>query len=26
VDWRPFQVVADAMLVGERRLVEPFDM
>ena len=26
VDWRPFQLVADAILVGERRLVEPFDV
>ena len=26
VDWRPFQLVADALLVGERRLVEPFDV
>ena len=26
VDWRPFQLVADALLVGERRLVAPFDV
>jgi predicted dehydrogenase len=25
VDWRPLQLVADAFLVGERRLVEPFE-
>jgi predicted dehydrogenase len=25
VDWRPLQLVADALLVGERRLVEPFE-
>jgi D-galactose 1-dehydrogenase/L-arabinose 1- dehydrogenase len=23
VDWRPFQLVADAFLVGERRIVAP---
>ncbi|MBC8027724.1 MAG: Gfo/Idh/MocA family oxidoreductase [Steroidobacteraceae bacterium] len=23
VDWRPFQLVADAFLIGERRIVEP---
>jgi D-galactose 1-dehydrogenase/L-arabinose 1- dehydrogenase len=23
VDWRPFQLVADAFLVGERRIVGP---
>jgi predicted dehydrogenase len=26
VDWRPLQLVADALLVGERRLAEPFDV
>ncbi len=26
VDWRPFQLVADAFLVGERRLVDPFQV
>ena len=23
VDWRPFQLVADAFLIGERRIVAP---
>ena len=26
VDWRPFQLVADAFLVGERRIVAPHDI
>jgi predicted dehydrogenase len=26
VDWRPFQLVADAFLIGERRIVAPHDI
>jgi D-galactose 1-dehydrogenase/L-arabinose 1- dehydrogenase len=26
VDWRPFQLVADAFLIGERRIVEPHEI
>ena len=26
VDWRPFQLVADAFLIGERRIVAPHEI
>jgi D-galactose 1-dehydrogenase/L-arabinose 1- dehydrogenase len=26
VDWRPLQLVADAFLIGERRIVAPHDV